>query len=504
MKFTQQLNLGTFIYENEKVNDIDVQSFLGIPYATAERFGMPTMIESYKDDPVNSGIGMCFPQNKVPPLINAFLKNPMMRKEILTDKDKTSENAFVLNIWTNNTRGKKPVLVFIHGGGFTYGSGTTPLYNGRYLAAKGIVVVTLNYRLGVEGFIPVMINGKLSVNRGFFDQQRALKWIRCNIGEFGGDTANITLLGQSAGGLSVSTHMMSEESSKYFDQLIVCSAGANECMTLETAEKIARGFLKNNRLSNTEELLSLSTKKLLKLKMPLEFLASPVIDGVLLKDDARILMEKAEFSPKPVMLGTTEDELEMINNKSWYRGLGITTKETNFREHILNKYGQDGLILADELRKKYQDITKVQFKMMEMFFHVTALREMKLYSNLAPCYGYRLNFVPNIWNGLRGAYHCAEFPFIFGTLHDIDMTVTEKNLVQMEILQNDWIAFIKNGNIPGREPFGKNGKITLYEGTEAQLIDFPQREIIEKLQDSGLFSKIAKSFMRGRDDNFIA
>ena len=90
MKFTQQLNLGTFIYENEKVNDIDVQSFLGIPYATAERFGMPTMIESYKDDPVNSGIGMCFPQNKVPPLINAFLKNPMMRKEILTDKDKTS------------------------------------------------------------------------------------------------------------------------------------------------------------------------------------------------------------------------------------------------------------------------------------------------------------------------------------------------------------------------------------------------------------------------------
>lgn len=142
--------------------------------------------------------------------------------------------------------------------------------------------------------------------------------------------------------------------------------------------------------------------------------------------------------------------------------------------------------------------------MMEMFFHVNALREMKLYSKSASCYGYRMNFVPNIWNGLRGAYHCSEFPYVFGTLHDIDMTVTEKNLVQMEILQNDWIAFIKDGNIPEREPFGKNGKITLYEDTEAQIIDFPLKEIIEMLQDSGLFSKIMKSFMRGRDENFVA
>ncbi|NMD37370.1 MAG: carboxylesterase family protein, partial [Christensenellaceae bacterium] len=314
--------LGTFVYQNEKVNGTNVKSYLGIPYARAGRFSMPQMIDKYQTQVVNSGIGMCFPQNKVPPLINIFLKNPMMRKEILTENDKTDENAFVLNIWTSDTLHKKPVLVFIHGGGFTYGSGTTPLYNGRYLAAKGIVVVTINYRLSAPGFIPVMIEGKLSVNRGFFDQQCALKWVRQNISAFGGDSNNITLMGQSAGGLSVSMHMLNEESSKQFDKLIVCSAGANKCMDLEQAEKFANSFLKKNRLNNPKELLQIPWKKLVKFKMPLELLATPTIDGVFVKEDAKVLMERGGFSPKPVMLGTTGDELKMIDNKSWYKAMG--------------------------------------------------------------------------------------------------------------------------------------------------------------------------------------
>lgn len=505
MTIMKQLPLGSFICENESVDGTVVQRFLGIPYAVADRFGKPRMIESYPaNQPVNAGIGICFPQNKVPPLINLFMKNPMMRKEILTDKDKTDENAFVLNIWTSGLKDKKPVLVFIHGGGFTYGSGTTPLYNGKYLAAKDIVVVTLNYRLSSPGFIPVMINGELSANRGFLDQQCALKWVRRNIEAFSGDPNNITLMGQSAGGLSVSTHMMSEESAQNFDKLIVCSAGVGECMTREQAEKVAGNFLKINRLSNSEELLSLPWKKLIRLKMPLGLMAQPVIDGTFLTDQTETLKEKGAYSAKPVMLGTTGDELSMVDIKSWYKGMGIETNEANFREKCLKLYGDEGLRYAAELRKQTPDLIKMQFKMMESFFHVTALRELKHYSKLCPCYGYRMNFVPDIWNGMRGAYHCAELPFIFGTIRDMMRNPSEKNLHQMEILQNDWIAFIKTGSIPGREPFGDSGKITLYEEREAKRIDFPQRAIIEELEGSGLFTKIMKSFMRGRDDNFIA
>ena len=115
-----------------------------------------------------------------------------------------------------------------------------------------------------------------------------------------------------------------------------------------------------------------------------------------------------------------------------------------------------------------------------------------------------MNFVPNVWNGLRGAYHCAELPFIFGTIKDVDYTVTPENIKQTEILQNDWAAFIKQGIVPGRDIFGDTGKITLYESTQALSIDFPQRKTIESLQDTGIFTKISKNFMQGRDDNFLA
>ena len=177
-------------------------------------------------------------------------------------------------------------------------------------------------------------------------------------------------MGQSAGGLSVSIHMMSEESTKYFDKLIVCSAGANECMNLETAEKVASGFLK---IIDYQVLMNYCTsrQKLIKLKMPLALLATPVIDCVLLKDDARGLMKRGAFSPKPVMLGTTEDELEMVNNKSWYKALGIANNESDFQKQTAEKYGEEGLLLAEELRKTYPNVVDVQFKMIKCF-HVGA------------------------------------------------------------------------------------------------------------------------------------
>lgn len=496
--------MNDLIYETEKINGQEVISFLSIPYAKAKRFEMPEIIKQYQSKPINAGIGMRFPQNDVPPFLNWFVKNPMMRKEILTTKDKTDENAFVLNVWTTKSTDKKPVLVFIHGGGFTYGSGTTPLYNGKYLASKGIVVVTINYRLGALGFLPVKVNGKLSVNRGFYDQQCALKWVRKNIAYFGGDDSNITLMGQSAGGLSASVHMMSEESSKYFDKLIVCSAGINDSISIEQAEKLSESILKENRVNSLEELRNFSIKKLNKLKMPLAVLSSPVVDGVLLKENPSEKLEKGSFKSKPVLLGTTEDEMEMINIKSWYKAMGIVNKKEELLKKYRENFGENGVKIVDVLLAKYQDVIKTQFKIIELPFHVSALRELKGYSKNNICYGYRMNFIPNIWDGLRKAYHCAELPYIFGTIQDIDFNITEANLKQMEIIQNDWLEFIKTGKIKNHQPFQENEKISIYENTEVKLIDFPFRELIEDLQDSGIFKEIMKTFMKGRDENFIA
>ena len=106
MSQLKQTESGTFICKDEYIDGIKIQSFLGIPYAKSERFGIPEMTDTYRKSPANYGIGLRFPQNDVPPFLNLFLKNPMMRKEILTDSDKTDENAFVLNIWTNDTQKK--------------------------------------------------------------------------------------------------------------------------------------------------------------------------------------------------------------------------------------------------------------------------------------------------------------------------------------------------------------------------------------------------------------
>lgn len=498
-------NIEDFIYQKENIGGTEVLTILGIPYAKAQPFGMPQMIETYENRPINRGIGLRFPQRDVPPLINRFLKNPMMRKEILTNGDKTDQDAFVLNIWTNTCPEKKPVLVFIHGGGFTYGSGTTPLYNGKYLASKGLVVVTINYRLGVSGFVPVIDeNGHLNANRALYDQQCALKWIRKNISNFGGDEDNITLMGQSAGGFCVSSHMMNKESSKYFDKLIVCSAGLGESMTKEEAIRTSDKLLKDNNLSSYSELVNLPFKKLIKLKIPLDSLAKTVIDGNFFKDDARVLMEKGDFLAKPVMLGTTGDEMEMINIKSWYKALNIVKDEEALYEKSLKLYGPEGKDLVEALYDQYKDPIKVQFKMIEMPFHATALEELKHYCKKDKSYGYRMNFVPNLWNGLRGSYHCADLLYIFGMVDEVVKNNKEDNLKEMELIQKDWIEFIKKGSISNRQAFNESGKITLYQDLEARPIDFPHRDLIEKLQDSGLFKKIMESFMTNRDNKSVA
>lgn len=111
--------IGEFTAQIDQILGKDVEAYLGIPYAKAEAFGLPEIVDTYPEKPANTGYGVRFPQRDVPPLMNRFLKMPMMRPEILTNADKTSDDAFVLNIWTSGTEEKKPVLVFIYGGGFT-------------------------------------------------------------------------------------------------------------------------------------------------------------------------------------------------------------------------------------------------------------------------------------------------------------------------------------------------------------------------------------------------
>ncbi len=509
MSKTLATPIGEFSFQIENIHKKLIEAYLGIPYAHAAPFGLPEPVDNYSAKPANAGYGLRFPQRDVPPLMNRFLKMPMMRPEILTNGDKTSEDAFVLNIWTSGTETKKPVLVFIHGGGFTYGSGTTPLYNGKYLAAKGIVVVTVNYRLGIAGFLPVVkSDGTLSANRGFYDQQCALRWVREHIALFGGDESNITLMGQSAGGLSAFAQMLSIDSPRYFDKLIVCSAGEPKCLSKDRAVEIWEDFKKQNRISSVEQLIKMSGKKLLKYRMPLEITSSPVMDGVLLSEDTAALMPEGRFPAKPVLVGSTGDEMKMVDNRSWYKKLGIAVNEADYQKKCMTVYGEEGTRLAEAIRPAAKDLPDLQFKMIEIpMFHASVLKALERFAKKTEVYGYRMNYAPGFWNRVRGAYHCAELPLFFGTVRDIPDIPKESmelNLRQSEVLQNDGLAFIKTGALPGGKSFAATEKIRIYDGTGYEDRPFPQKDEIREVYDSDLFDRLQKDFMRGRDMSFIA
>ncbi len=504
MKITTQI--GQVEANRLSIANKTVLEVLGIPYGKAAgRFARAQMIDVYPKKTINLGYGVRFPQQDVPPLMNRFLKNPMMRPEILTNRDKTSEDAFVVNIWTTDFNQKKPVLVYIHGGGFTYGSGTTPLYSGRYLAAEGIVVVTVNYRLGIPGFLPVSTDRGINANRGFYDQQCALKWIRKNIAHFGGDPQNITLAGQSAGGMSAFTHMLNAESANYFDKLIVLSAGAPKCVTAEDAAKASDAFLAKYKIRSVAELETMPAKKLAKLPLPLGVGSSPVIDGELFCKQAMDLLLAGEYTAKPVIISSTDAELKMVDNKTWHKSLGIVSTKETLQEKALRVYGSEGVRLLGELQPEAKSVQDQQFKLIELvMFHSSVLRSLEAFSGKCAAYGMRIGFVPNAWNGLRGAYHCAELPYFFGTIRDMDYPVTEAAIKESELLQRDMLSFIQNGTIAGVVPYAEEYRILCYRKGNVKMEVFPQRDIIMETWDTDLYDIIRKDFMRGRDDNFIA
>ncbi|XP_058463057.1 acetylcholinesterase-like [Malaya genurostris] len=197
-------------------NGNDSFAFRGIPYAKP-----PVGDLRYKAPQ---------PLDKFPtPLLDCSVeRNVCFSKNIFTQEVEGSENCLFLNVYTPELEGDgklRPVMVFIHGGGFMYGSGNSDCYSPEYLLQEGVVTVTLNYRLGPLGFLYLPSQG-IEGNAGLKDQLMALKWVNQNIAKFGGDPSNVTLFGESAGAASVHLHLLSPNSRQYFHKAI-CQSGCS-------------------------------------------------------------------------------------------------------------------------------------------------------------------------------------------------------------------------------------------------------------------------------------
>lgn len=286
------------------------------------------------------------------------------------------------------------------------------------------------------------------------------------------------------------------------------TAGARKRFSREEYRRIWEDFKKKNQISSAEQLMAMSGKKLLKYVMPLEIISSPVLDGVLLSEDTPSIMPEGRFPVKPVLVGSTGNEMKMVDNKSWYKKLGIAMNEADYQKKCETVYGEAGTRLAEAIRPTAKDLPDLQFKIIEIpMFHASVLKALERFAKKTDAYGYRVNYVPGFWNGIRGAYHCAELPLFFGTVReipDIPKAAMERNLRQSEVLQNDWIAFMKTGALPGEEAFAVSEQIRIYDGTGYEDRPFPQKDEIRDVYDSDLFERLRKDFMRGRDAGFIA
>ena len=487
------------VYANIVGNTKDgrtVYSILSVPYARGERFECAKILggEEYSlERVINREETLCFPQRKYPLLLNIFMKHHMLRPEFQPLKDVQSESAFVVNIWApDDFNKKKPVIVFLHGGG--EGSGTVPIYTMEHIAEKGVVAVTITYRIGNFGYMPIFDKEETVASLAYLDQQTALRWIYDNIGSFGGDNNNITLMGHCGGAVAALYHYLNPVSNKLFHKLILCAGNVPILSEIDYAKNAYKNMLSKNHLSGFEELKKLSIKEIVKLKGG----QNDIVDGNFFTENPMKLLERGEFPCMPVLIGSNKDEFSMIELPMYYKALGITKKKKDLNENLLKRYGEFAETLENELKMEAEGIVDLQIQIMELLvFHSSALFLMETLGKKCPIYGYRMNYVPNLYNGLRGSYHGAELAIFFGTIDKMNIDITDENKRATVLIQKDWIEFVRTGKIDGRPIFNEKGEITEYD-REIRGIPFPHANLIHQVQSSGIGDRLRKEYISNR------
>ena len=494
MIFNTALGQASGIETGEGESGKTVYEFHSIPYARAGRFEKPQLITDYPEGkPINREETVCFPQHGYPLWVNRFMKHHMMRPEFLPMKDVQTEDAFVVNIWTDDLDGKKPVTVFLHGGG--EGSGTVPVYTGANLAKKGVVAVTVTYRIGCFGYMSTFDEaGKMMANLAYFDQQAALLWVRRNIQHFGGNPENITLVGHCGGGLAALYHFLNPVSSQCFDKLMLLCGNLPSLTPIDKARENYKAALRHYHVRDLAGLKSLPAKKFLTRNTIGQ---GDVLDGEFFVDDPEKLLREGKFPQIPVLLGTNADEFSMIELPMYYKPLGIATKEKDVDAALEKKYGASAKLLKETVADESNGPVDLQVKIMELaVFHNSAYRMLEAIRQKCPAYGYRLNYVPDLYDGLRGSYHGAELVYFFDNFDKMNIPYTDKNRKETDIIQDDWLQFVKSGRIAGRSRYDETGLITNY-AAKIDDIPFPKATLLEKMSETDVFDKARRSYIDG-------
>lgn len=409
-----------------------VLQFRGMPYAQADRFRPPHPPPPWPGVRDASQFGTVAPQNQSVTEMLLGLRDPVL-----------GEDCLRLNVFTPACDDRRrPVMVWIHGGGFTGGSGHVPHYNGAKLSRTGdAVVVTLNYRLGALGFLrldEVLEELAGSGMNGLRDQLAALRWVRDNVASFGGDPGRVTIFGESAGAMSVSALMAMPAAAGLFHGAIVQSGTAENLLAPDAAAAVADRLLSRLGLGTrtASKLVDLPFAQILEAQTGVEadllstrpdpgrpgpkFLQlpfQPQVDGVLLPHPPLEAVRDGSAAGLPLVAGSNRDEWNLF---MLAEGRGELT-ERRLRRRVERLVGEER---AEQAIAVYRDArpeanpTKVWCDMVtDQQFRMPAVRlaEAQL-PHGGPVAMYRFDYPSAAFGGLPGACHAIEIPFVFGNV----------------------------------------------------------------------------------------
>ena len=486
------------------------QDFLGIQYAKAPvgelRFQPPQRIDSWDDVYDSTHFGPIAPQ--------AYPDTPPIQLE-------ESEDCLSLNIYTPATDGKsRPVMVFIHGGGFLIDSGSRPrTYGGPLAEAGDVVVVTIEYRMGAFGFL--YVDG-VSPNLGLQDQVCALEWIQRHIRDFGGNPTNVTIFGESAGATSVAYLMVMPSAKGLFHKAIL-ESGAFPFESLADnrrfAESGTRKFFKELRVA-PGDLAALQAAPYAEIQRAQKKAGGrllfsdraffPAIDGTVIPEDVYSALRRGCSKDIPIIIGVNAEELPLF-------GLilkpGLT--QTMVKNNILRKLkklgatGRQIKALLDLYRGSLSPQERQTGREYNHLFSDETFRiPATLFAEAQQSAGPKIYFycfahpAPKI----QAASHVMELYFVFGTLKTTDVAEmmqvpgTEEELRLSQAMMTAWTTFARTGDpnhpgLPEWPPYDLERRSTIFLDLQSRAVDLPMDAIRSTwmgIVNSSIFSKSGK------------
>ncbi len=453
--------------QGKKDNNLYV--FKGIPFAAPPvgnlRWMPPQPVSAWEGIRPALEYGNIAPQNLMPEVGPVAAGKP----------EPQSEDCLYLNVYTPGPDNKKrPVMVWIHGGAFSIGSGSMGMFQSGSLAERGdVVLVTTNYRLGALGFLNLdkVTGGKIpsTGNEGLLDQVAALEWVRDNIMNFGGDPDNVTIFGESAGGMSVSCLMVLPGARNLFHRAIIESAVGAIARPLENSIYTAETFLKIAEISpdDTDGLMNMPPEKILEVQTKValetdqgEAPCIPVADGVIMPLMPLEAFSKGTAAKVPTIIGSNLDEQKLF---SLMNPLHMKMDEQYLEKLLARNVPEENIPMIIDVYKNEKEKREEPVRPFDLYSAINTdimFRNIALHiieaqrDNGVPVFNYLFTWKSPALGGALGAAHALEVGFVFGTMDDLFCGTGPAADRLSEQMQDAWTTFAHTGD-PSCENLGE-------------------------------------------------